>query len=160
MTSGWGAGTRGAFRLPSGRRVRGRGLREPMQTGPAPTFGVYSLGRRPPEFGWETRWIRWPDFWLPVDRATAAKILREAWERCADERVEFACGAGKGRTGTALALLAIVDGLPASEAVAYVRQHYSPHAIETPGSEITCRTTESNECADEFSARQAWHSSL
>jgi protein-tyrosine phosphatase len=46
--------------------------------------------------------------------------------------VEVACGGGLGRTGTALACLAVLDGVPAGEAVAYVREHYHPRAVETP----------------------------
>lgn len=118
--------------LPSGRLVRGRGLREPMPPGHPPTFGVFLLGRRPPEVGWTTRWIRWPDFWLPMDRGYARQVLIEAWERAATERVEVACGGGRGRTGTALACLAVLDGVPPGEAVAFVRRHYDPHAVETP----------------------------
>ncbi|NUP61376.1 MAG: protein phosphatase, partial [Nonomuraea sp.] len=48
------------------------------------------------------------------------------------ERVEVACGGGRGRTGTALACLAVLDGVPAAEAVRYVRSHYDRHAVETP----------------------------
>ncbi|WP_430625935.1 protein-tyrosine phosphatase family protein, partial [Streptomyces albus] len=48
------------------------------------------------------------------------------------ERVEVACGGGKGRTGTALACVAVLDGVPADEAVSYVRAHYTPRAVETP----------------------------
>ena len=33
----------------------------------------------------------------------------------------------------ALACLAILDGVPSTEAVAFVRVHYDPHAVETPG---------------------------
>lgn len=62
---------------------------------------------------WEARWVRWPDFGLPADPAAAAGALREAWERAAAERVEIACAGGYGRTGTALACLAVLDGLPA-----------------------------------------------
>jgi protein-tyrosine phosphatase len=124
--------TAGTLRLPSGRVVRGRGLRDAPPTGHPPTFGVFLLGRRPPEVGWETRWIRWPDFWLPTDRAAAAEVLREAWRRATDERVEMVCGGGRGRTGTALACLAVLDGVPPGDAVAYVRQHYDSHAVETP----------------------------
>ncbi len=43
----------------------------------------------------------------------------------------MACSGGRGRTGTALACLAILDGVPADDAVGYVRQHYDPHAVET-----------------------------
>jgi protein-tyrosine phosphatase len=46
--------------------------------------------------------------------------------------VEIACSGGRGRTGTALACLAIIDGLSPEQAVAFVRQQYHPHAVETP----------------------------
>jgi len=40
---------------------------------------------------------------------------------------------GRGlRTGTALACLAVLDGVPPQDAVAYVRRHDSPRAVETP----------------------------
>lgn len=39
----------------------------------------------------------------------------------------------RGRTGTALACLAILDGVPSSLAVAFVRGYYHPHAVETRG---------------------------
>jgi protein-tyrosine phosphatase len=120
------------LRLPSGRLVRGRGLRHPLPPGPAPTFGVVLLGAEPPAADWATRWVRWPDFWLPSDPARAREVLREAWRRAADERVEVVCGGGRGRTGTALACLAILDGVPPGEAVAFVRRHYDRRAVETP----------------------------
>jgi protein-tyrosine phosphatase len=132
MTTQWEDGAPGVLRLPSGRLVRGRGLRDPLPSGHPPTFGVYLLGRQPDEVGWATRWVRWPDFLLPVDPEQAREVLREAWRRAADERVEIACGGGRGRTGTALACLAVLDGVPPGEAVGYVRRHYHPRAVETP----------------------------
>lgn len=36
------------------------------------------------------------------------------------------------RTGTALACLAVLDGVPPAEAVAYVRARFHPGAVETP----------------------------
>ena len=128
----WVAGDAGVLRLPSGRLVRGRGLRAPMPSGHPPTYGVYLLGERPPEFGWPSRWVRWPDFRLPADRADCRAALQEVWERAAGERVELACFGGRGRTGTALACLAVLDGVPPREAVGFVREHYSRHAVETP----------------------------
>jgi protein-tyrosine phosphatase len=77
--------------------------------------------------------VNWPDFRVPADAAAARRILQLAWERSASERVEVACHAGRGRTGTALACLAVLDGVPAEDAVAFVRAHYSRHAVETPG---------------------------
>jgi hypothetical protein len=128
----WEPEDAGTLRLPSGRTIRGRGLRDPMPSGHAPAFGVYLLGGQPPEFGWTSRWIRWPDFRLPVDPAYARKILIEAWQRSESERVEVACGGGRGRTGTALACIAVLDGVPPEDAVAFVRERYHPRAVETP----------------------------
>ncbi|GAB2522586.1 protein-tyrosine phosphatase family protein [Nocardiopsis aegyptia] len=118
--------------LPSGRLVRGRGLARPLPAGPEPDFALYLLGSTPPSVAWETRWVRWPDFGLPSDRTAAGEALREAWTRAGGERVELACMGGQGRTGTALACLAVLDGVPADEAVAYVRAHYLSGAVETP----------------------------
>ena len=123
----------GVLVLADGRRVRGRGLRRPVPPGPPPEFGIYLLGKEPPPFAWSSRWVRWPDFRLPRDRADARDAFVEAYERSATERVEVGCGGGKGRTGTALACLCILAGTPADEAVAYVRAHYDRHAVETPG---------------------------
>jgi len=131
-STAWESAADGVLTLPSGRLVRGRGLRRPLPPGPVPEFGVYLLGRTPPPMAWESRWLRWPDFWLPGDRGETERTLREVWARAATERVEVACGGGRGRTGTALACLAVVDGVPPGEAVAYVRRHYSRHAVETP----------------------------
>jgi protein-tyrosine phosphatase len=76
--------------------------------------------------------VRWPDFGLPRDPAALRLALQAALLEADAGRVEFGCGGGRGRTGTALACLAVLDGVPAGEAVAYVRQHYSRHAVETP----------------------------
>ncbi|MBP0457500.1 protein-tyrosine phosphatase family protein [Streptomyces montanisoli] len=124
--------TDGILRLPSGSLVRGRGLRHPLPAGPAPSFGVYLLGKQPPQTEWEARWLRWPDFRLPKDRREAREVLAEALTRARTERVEVACGGGRGRTGTALACMAVLDGVPPDEAVAYVRRHYDHRAVETP----------------------------
>jgi hypothetical protein len=117
--------------LPSGRLIRGRALRHPLPEGDVPGFGVYLLSAPPPPMPWDGRWVRWPDFWLPTDRGDAREALIEAWRRAGAERVEIACGGGRGRTGTALACMAVLDGVPADEAVAYVRQRYDPRAVET-----------------------------
>ncbi|MEU1038368.1 protein phosphatase [Streptomyces sp. NPDC005551] len=133
MTDTWNPAGAGVLRLPSGRLVRGRALRRPLPAdAPVPAYAVYLLGGRPPEVPWESYWLRWPDFRLPGSRAEAREVLTTAWERAAVQRVELACGGGRGRTGTALACLAVLDGVPPAEAVAFVRAHYDPRAVETP----------------------------
>jgi len=131
MSGSWDPAAAGVLPLPSGRLIRGRGLGRPMPEGPVPDFGVYLLRERPPVFDWETRWVPWRDFGLPADRDDARQAIEDAWRRCPAERVEVACLGGRGRTGTALACVAILDGVPADDAVRYVRAHYSPHAVET-----------------------------
>jgi protein-tyrosine phosphatase len=122
----------GVVELPDGRRIRGRGLRRPLPPGPTPEFGVYLLARDPGPFDWPHRWVRWPDFRTPASTPDALAALQEAYERSATERVEIACGGGVGRTGTALAALAALAGVPADEAVAWVRRAYDTRAVETP----------------------------
>lgn len=122
----------GVLRLPSGLLVRGRGLRHPVSGGTSPTFGLYLLGRRPPATEWPQRWLRWPDFLLPLDSDDAVAAIREAHDRSESDRVEVACGGGLGRTGTVLACMAVLDGLPPSAAIRYVREHYRRRAVETP----------------------------
>ena len=109
MTHGWDPENQGILVLPSGRLVRARALRKPIPDGPSPDFGLYLLGHQPDPTPWPYRWLRWPDLRLPFDPAAARDALIEVWERAADQRVEVACGGGRGRTGTALACLAVLD---------------------------------------------------
>jgi hypothetical protein len=129
----WDPDGAGVMRLPSGRLVRGRGLRRPEPGGAPPTFEIFLVGRRPPPVGWDSCWLRWPDFRLPADPGQFRGTLTEAWRRAATERIGLACAGGRGRTGTALACLAVLDGVPNARAVAYVREHYDRRAVETPG---------------------------
>jgi len=62
----------------------------------------------------------------------ARQALGDVWRRAESERVEVACSGGQGRTGTALACLAILDGVAPAKAVLYVREHYNSKAVETP----------------------------
>jgi protein-tyrosine phosphatase len=118
----------GLVTLPSGLRVRGRRVRD--SASPA-DFALLLANGSPPS--WAHRRIRWPDFWIPTDRADALDALHEAYRRAqAGERVEVACLGGIGRTGTALAALAILDGLPADQAVGWVRHNHHHRAVETP----------------------------
>lgn len=118
----------GLVELPGGTRVRGRRLGDPAS--PADRAVVLGGGPLPP---WAARRVRWPDFWVPLDRDDVLGALAEALDRArAGERVDVACRGGVGRTGTALAALAVLDGLPAADAVRWVRDRYHPRAVETP----------------------------
>jgi hypothetical protein len=75
--------------------------------------------------------VNWPDMgviWLP----------REWWVRLAEtlkgfRRVYIGCGAGVGRTGTALSILAHIHGVvpPSKGPIAWVREVYNSGAVET-----------------------------
>lgn len=118
----------GLVTLPSGARVRGRRLSDPAS--PADFALILARGPVP---AWPYRRIRWPDFWIPVNCDDALDALRDAHHRArAGERVEAACRGGTGRTGTALAALAILDGLTPADALSWVRGNYDSRAVETP----------------------------
>jgi Protein-tyrosine phosphatase len=130
----WPANAPGVVTFPDGTRVRGRGLRNShgLDDAPLPQFGIYLSGKPHREVDWECRWVRWPDFRLPRSTGEAVDALREVHGRARTERVEVACGGGTGRTGTALALLAVLAGVPADGAVGWVRSQYRGGAVETP----------------------------
>jgi hypothetical protein len=118
----------GLVTLPTGPRVRGRRASDLV----SPADFALVLGDSPWPT-WPFRHIRWRDFWIPNDRVQALDALHEAHRRARDgERVEVICGGGIGRTGTALAALAILDGLSPTEAVTWIRDNYHPRAVETP----------------------------
>jgi hypothetical protein len=133
--------------LPDGPAVLARGLRRGAAPVPAPDFGLYLLGHPPGRPGLYGRWvvglrawtppwpherIDWPDFSAPRHPAQAVAQLRRALDRIErGERVEVACGGGRGRTGTALAALAVLRGSTVPDAVAWVRAAYDPRAVES-----------------------------
>ncbi len=127
-TAGW-SDEAGVLVLPSGRRVRGSGARR--QASATPTLGVFVLDHEPPVTVWEQLWLPWLDFGLPLNPVLAIDTLRSVHERLTCDRVEVSCAAGRGRTGCALSVLAIIDGIEPTHAVAYVRSHYRSDAVET-----------------------------
>jgi hypothetical protein len=128
----------GVLVLPSGVRVRGRPLTRSAT--PADFTLVLADGPRP---DWEYREVLWPDFGVPADTADAVAALCEAWHLAhTGSRVEAACLGGAGRTGTALAALAVLDGLDRRTAVAWVRNGYLQRAVETPWQESWLRHVE------------------
>ena len=133
----------GLVTLPTGPRVRGRRARDAASTA---DFALL-LGDAPaPE--WPYIRVHWPDFRVPITRADALDALHEAHRRAhAGERVEITCRGGIGRTGTALAALAIFDGLSTKDAIAWVRANYHRRAVETPWQRLWLRTVEHTESA-------------
>jgi hypothetical protein len=124
-------GWRATVVLPGRTVVRGRGVQDPLPAGRAPEFGLYlGVEYRP---SWEHERLDWPDFGVPADPLAAARAIERLYRRArAGERVETACRAGKGRTGTVIACLAILDGLPPGHAVSWTRHHYHHRAVQTP----------------------------
>jgi Protein-tyrosine phosphatase len=123
----WSGAEPGVVTLPGGALVRGR---RPGADAQADFALVLGAGPRP---DCTHRVVRWPDFWIPLERADVLSALHEARARAlAGERVEIACRGGVGRTGTALAALAVLDGLSPSAALRWVREAYHPRAVETP----------------------------
>jgi Protein-tyrosine phosphatase len=128
MTSAPWLDDTGLISLPTGLRVRGR--RSSDRVSPADFALLLGEGPVPT---WAHRRIRWPDFWIPIDRDEALDALHEAYRRAQGwERVEVICRGGIGRTGTALAALAVIDGLAPNQAVTWIRDNYHPRAVETP----------------------------
>lgn len=138
--STWDATAANVLELPSGRLVRGRSLRgataadasaelELILLGSRRQFAVVAAGAHSAQ---ESRWVRWPDFLLPTDRNDAAAAMLDLWTRADSTRVGVACTGGRGRTGTALACVAIIDGVAADDAVEFVRRGYDPKSVETP----------------------------
>ena len=103
---------------------------DPYSRGRQPDYGLYLDHRwRPP---WVHDHLDWPDFGVPADPARVVTTLRSLLDPArAGERVEIGCLGGHGRTGTALACLATIAGLPAVDAVAWVRASYCLKAVET-----------------------------
>lgn len=123
---------RDAVPLPDGTQVTAVSFDAvaPYSRDQYPDYGLYLDHRwRPP---WVHDHLDWPDFGVPADQDLVVTALRSLLDRArAGEQVEVGCLGGHGRTGTALACLAILSGSPAADAVAWVRAQYCPKAVET-----------------------------
>lgn len=103
---------------------------DPYSRAQPPDYGLYLDHRWQPP--WPHDHLDWPDFGVPDDAGHVVAALRSVLARArAGERVEVGCLGGHGRTGTALACLAILGGQPAGDAVAWVRANYCTRAVET-----------------------------
>jgi hypothetical protein len=124
--------------FPDGTAVEACGLRDRRADVPDRDFGLYMDPRWEPT--WAAELIEWEDYGLPAVPGRAAEQIRAAFERArAGERVEVGCAGGLGRTGTVLACMAALAGVPSDEAVAWVRANYDERAIETDEQEAFVR---------------------
>ena len=99
-----------------------------------PDYGLYLDPRWQPP--WEHGHIDWPDFGVPESTQAVIEALKTVLGRArSGQDVEIGCLGGHGRTGTALACLAVLAGHPARDAVPWVRSSYCAKAVETPEQE-------------------------
>jgi len=118
--------------------AHGRSDLVPSRRPRPPDFAIYldERWRDDPQVTWPYRIIGWEDFGLPDDEAEIFTAIVDLHRRArAGELVEIACYGGLGRTGTVLGCLTVLAGVAPSDAVAWVRAHYHPSAIETPDQE-------------------------
>jgi hypothetical protein len=116
--------------FPDGSRVRAAPFAERRADDPERTFGLYLDERWAPT--WPADVIAWPDFGLPDEPDVAARQITDAFQRARrGELVEVGCLGGTGRTGTVLACMAVLAGVPVAQAVPWVRAAYRPEAVET-----------------------------
>jgi hypothetical protein len=119
-----------ALQLPDGVTVYASSHTDREEYDDRPDWGLYL------DSIWKPRsmsgYIEWVDFGLPSDWKIAAHMIIDAYEKAqAGYWVEVSCIGGHGRTGTVLAAMAVLAGLPSDVAIAYVRENYCNQAIET-----------------------------
>jgi hypothetical protein len=103
---------------------------DPYGRDATPAFGLYLDQRWQPP--WPHALVDWPDFGVPDDPEELLAGLRDLLARArTGDLVEIGCLGGHGRTGTALACLAVLVGHPPAEAVGWVRATYCADAVET-----------------------------
>jgi hypothetical protein len=121
-------------RFQDGTKVRAVALRERRENDDRRDYGLYMDPRWNPT--WLADVIDWDDFGVPHDSEVAARRMIRAFERAkAGQGVEIGCAGGLGRTGTVLACMAILSGVPHEEVVDWVRANYRVEAIETADQE-------------------------
>lgn len=104
---------------------------EDKARGALPDFGVYFASSWSPD--WLAYYINWPDGDLPKVPIDQVIFAAEQVRTLANNGgvVEIGCIGGHGRTGTFMACLATLCGVPAAEACDWVWKNYCDKAIET-----------------------------
>lgn len=120
-----------AVTLPDGTVVYASSMTNHKE-GEAPHFGVYAASSWTP--GCIAFTINWQDMGfpkIPLEQLDWALDTALSYAQERDEKVEFGCIGGHGRTGTMLALLVLrTSELDGEAAVKYVRDNYCKEAIE------------------------------
>jgi hypothetical protein len=102
--------------FPDGSRVRASSIVDRRVDDSERSFGLYLDPRWQPS--WPADLIEWRDFGLPEDPELAAQKIEAAFSRArSGELVEIGCLGGSGRTGTVLACMAVLAGVPSADAV-------------------------------------------
>ena len=81
--------------------------------------------------------LPWRDYGLPTVRFDhAAAVIIDHFELAKQGfAVEVGCIGGHGRTGTVIACMAVLGGVPFLDAVNWTRTNYCEHAVEKPAQE-------------------------
>jgi hypothetical protein len=125
--------------LPDGTTVVAVSFNPAYERDGVPDFGLYLDERWDPP--WPHAHVDWPDFGLPNDADAFVAALEELLARARrGEVVEIGCLGGHGRTGTALACLAVLAGA-VGDPVDWIRATYCERAVETPEQEAFARQT-------------------
>lgn len=112
---------------------------DPYARAVVPDFGLYLDERWNPP--WTHEHVDWPDFGVPADRAAVIATLSALLDRArSGQHVEVGCYGAHGRTGTALAAMAVLCGQDPDGVVEWVRIAYCDRAIETDDQAEFART--------------------
>lgn len=97
---------------------------------PAPQFGLYLDDVWSPSC--LSYVLAWPDMNIPKFKDVACHAIVDTFNKARlGMFVEVGCIGGHGRTGTVLACMASLAGVPWDECVAWVKENYCPKAVET-----------------------------
>jgi len=116
--------------FPDGTKVFASSQHSRAKNDPEPDLSLYL------DWSWNPSgpayYLDWRDFGLPSSWVPAAKTIIDVFQRARETLwVEIGCIGGHGRTGTVLAAMAVLSGVPAKDAVDWVQKEYCKHAVET-----------------------------
>ena len=118
------------MRFPDGTVVRASGLPSREENATWREYGLYLDPEWQPT--WPATLIEWPDYGIPTNPSSAVRQIQSVFLKArSGTHVEIGCLGGTGRTGTVVACMAILAGVPPETAVDWARSVLSPYAIET-----------------------------